>query len=167
MLQVHLLLRDHASSPALLPWVSQLMAGGVTADTPDGSGVPMLCSAAAAGNKAVVKMLLGAGADAAAADSTGRGALHYAAKGSISRVEAIRESYDLPSLLNGAAAGAGISRISRRSTGPQPRSASMYLASGGSGDGAVVRGQNAGVSLFQALKDVATAFAEVIDLLVV
>ena len=62
LLQVHLLLRDHASSPSLLPWVTQLMAGGATADTADGAGVPMLCSAAAAGNKDVVKWLLDSGA---------------------------------------------------------------------------------------------------------
>lgn len=170
LLQVHLLLRDHASSPTLLLWMTQLMAGGVTADTADGSGVPMLCSAAAAGNKAVVKWLLDSGAYASAAATSGRGPLHYAAKGSIHHVEAIRESYDLPPLFNGATPGPVTSSMARRSTGStQPAAASTYVVSGRrtSADGAATRGQGAGVSLFQALKDVATAYAQVIDTLVV
>lgn len=136
------------------------MAGGVSADMPDGLGVPMLCYAAEAGKTEVLKWLLDSNAYASVADTDGRGPLHYAAKGSIHRVEAVRETYDLPSLVN---TGTAAPSIGRRSTAPQHPVAAQPTNGRRSTDD---KGQ-AGVSLFQALKDVATAYANIIDLLVV
>jgi ankyrin repeat protein len=171
---VHLLLRDHAASATLLPWVMLLMAGGVTADTPNGAGVPLLCSAAAAGNSTVVKWLLDSSADATATDTTGRNALHYAAKGSIHQVETLRETYDMTFHLGDGASSllrrsSTATVMARLSTNGDQNGASKTVANGRrkTADDARKPGQVAGTSLLQALRNLSSAYARTIDLLLV
>jgi Ankyrin repeats (3 copies) len=165
-MQVHLLLRHHASSQATAAVMKRLMAGGVAADTMDSEGVPMICRVAAGANVPAVAMLLQAGAAAGAADTHGSTPLHYVAAGSIQQVEAVR-SHLLPRA-NGAQPRSAPKRT--RSSAPMPALNTQAHLVRASAPGRLAqrsRPSGAHVSLFQALQELAAAYSEVIELLAV
>eukprot|EP00892_Ulva_mutabilis_P010180 jgi/Ulvmu1/7534/UM037_0078.1 len=153
-LPLHIILRHYAPSRGLANVVEQLIGRRVDLKAQDSAGVPPICRAAAAGNEAVVELLLNAGADPAGTDSCGQSALHHVAAGSIEQVAAVRERDRLQPALeqHRAATDGALAALSAR----RPRRATADR----------VGESPRPVSLFQALQELSVAFANIIKLLV-